>query len=106
MQGTKNDKSWVWKEKWIRKAKSTKWNNISDDIIFQQSELKVAEDSASERSIEQAKSQVIEAFSKAQPEKRDNQSEKERGFAQKVGEIDHYLMQTSISQEAMASYRS
>lgn len=60
--------------------KSIKWNTISDDIIFQQSELKVAEDSASERSIEQARSQVIEAFSKAQPEKRDNQSEKERGF--------------------------
>ena len=47
---------------------------------------------------------MIEAFSKAQPESRDNQAEKERGFAQRVGEIDHYLMQTSISQEVMASY--
>ena len=56
--------------------------------------------------MEQARSQVIEAFSKAQPESRDNQAEKERGFAQRVGEIDHYLMRTSINQEAMASYRS
>lgn len=39
------------KNEFVRQ-KSTKWNNISDDIIFQQSELKVAEDSASERSIE------------------------------------------------------
>ena len=78
------------KNEFVRQ-KSTKWNNISDDIIFQQSELKVAADSASERSIEQAKSQVIEAFSKAQPESIDNQAEKERGFAQKVGEIDHRL---------------
>ena len=91
------------KNEFVRQ-KSTKWNNISDDIIFQQSELKVTADSASKRSIEQARSQVIEAFSKAQPESRDNQAEKERGFAQRVGKIDHYFMQTSISQEAMASY--
>ena len=57
------------KNEFVRQ-KSTKWNNISDDIIFQQSELKVTADSASERSIEQARSQVIEAFSKAQPRTR------------------------------------
>ena len=50
------------KNEFVRQ-KSTKWNNISDDIIFQQSELKVTADSASERSIEQARSQVIEARS-------------------------------------------
>lgn len=67
------------KNEFVRQ-KSTKWNNISDNIIFQQSGLKVTADSASKRSIEQARSQVIEAFSKAQPESRDNQAEKERGF--------------------------
>jgi len=78
------------KNEFVRQ-KSTKWNNISDDIIFQQSELKVTADSASKRSIEQARSQVIEAFSKAQPESIDNQAEKERGFTQRVDEIDHRL---------------
>lgn len=84
--------------------KSTEWDTIGGDIVFRQAEPKMTEDHVDGRNIEQAKAQVVESFSKSQQEIGDDQTEKEKVFSQKVGEIDHYLMQTSESQEAMASY--
>ena len=84
--------------------KSTEWDTIGDNVVFQQPKPEIAEKYTEDRSVENAKAQVVESFNRGQSEIEDDQAEKERVFAQKVGEIDHYLMQTSESQEAMASY--